>query len=172
MKAINKQCSELMRRSGELWRERDSDRRLDAKLMEEAANTIEYLKNEKIKLELENTKLHTHSQQIPSYFEENFYYLVVWCNEYKNEFVNLLCYLKDQQNDTSNDTYSIYKPKFITPENEIMDLYWMLLVYSFGNYGTSPRYGWIYRDKLDDCINHITEMINKTYGEGRHLCEE
>lgn len=98
-------------------------------------------------------------------FEENFYWSAAWYNGYEDEFDKLLDYLKDQQNNTNSNTYSILRPDFIKPENEIMELYWMLLVFTFGEYGTSPRSGWIYRDKLDDCINHITEMINKTYGE-------
>ena len=93
-------------------------------------------------------------------FEENFYWSAAWYNGYEDEFDKLLYYLKDQQN---NDSYSIFRPDFITPENEIMELYWMLLVFTFGEYGTSPRSGWIDRDKLDDCIKHITEMRKRTY---------
>lgn len=100
-------------------------------------------------------------------FEENFYWSVAWYNGYRDEFDKLLYYLKNQQKNTNSDTYLIRSPDFITTENEIMELYWMQLVQTFGDYGTSPRSGWIYRDKLNDCINHITEMINKTYGEGR-----
>ena len=161
MKAINKQCSKLMRRSGELWRERDPDSRRDAKLMEQAVDTIIYLKNKN------NIKQHAYNQNKAETFEENFYRSVAWYNGYEEEFDKLLYYLKNQQNNTNNDTYSIRRPDFITTENEIMELYWMQLVQTFGDYGTSPRSGWIYRDKLDDCINHITEVINKTYGEGQ-----
>ena len=93
-------------------------------------------------------------------FEENFYWSAAWYNGYEDEFDKLLYYLKDQQN---NDMDSIFRPDFITPENEIMELYWMLLVFTFGEYGTSPRSGWIFRDKLDDCIKHITEIRKRTY---------
>lgn len=100
-------------------------------------------------------------------FEENFYWSAAWYNGYEDEFDKVLNYLKDRKTIKENELYfEIPKPDFIKPEDEIMELYWMLLVFTFGNYGTSPRSGWIYRDKLDDCINHITEMINKTYGEG------
>ena len=102
-------------------------------------------------------------------FEENFYWSVAWYNGYEEEFDKVLNYLKNRQIIIKeNELYeTIPRPDFIKPDDYIMELYWMLLVYTFGNYGTSPRYGWIYRDKLNDCINHITEMINKTYGEGR-----
>lgn len=105
-------------------------------------------------------------------FEENFYWSAAWYNGYEDEFDKLLYYLKDQQKrqkfvEENGIYFEISRPDFIKPDNSIMELYWMLLVYTFGDYGVSPRYGWIYRDKLDDCINHITKMINKTYGEGQ-----
>lgn len=128
---------------------------------------ITILREENIKL---NTKLQAPSRNKIETFEEDFYWSVAWYNGYDDEFDKVLNYLKEQQKIIDeNEAYlsEIVRPDFITTDNSMMELYWMLLVQDFGDYGTSPRSGWIYRDELDDCINHITEMINKTYGEGR-----
>lgn len=78
----------------------------------------------------------------------------------------VLNYLKEKQKtiEESKWNFPIPGPSFITTEDFIMKLYWMQLVQDFGYYIASPRYGWVYRDKLDDCINHLTEIINKRYG--------
>lgn len=74
----------------------------------------------------------------------------------------ILNYLKKRQKTIDEDEwiFSISGPDFVTSEDSIMALYWMRLVQDFGDYVVSPRYGWICRDKLDACIEHI-EKINK-----------
>lgn len=65
---------------------------------------------------------------------------------------------------------SIYdEDKFIhvlRPEEDIFkdeqfEIFWMMLVLQFGDYGTSPRYGWLEMDKKDKIINFI-DKITKT----------
>ena len=36
-----------------------------------------------------------------------------------------------------------------------VEIIWMILVLMFGNYGTSPRTGWIEKDKFPELINFI-----------------
>lgn len=41
---------------------------------------------------------------------------------------------------------------------------WMILVFMFGDYGTSPRFGWIEKENKEQFDNFIDE-ITKTYQE-------
>ena len=42
---------------------------------------------------------------------------------------------------------------------EQFEVFWMLLVLMFGDYGTSPRYGWINCEQIDDAILFIDWLI-------------
>lgn len=39
------------------------------------------------------------------------------------------------------------------------EIFWMLLVLMFGDYGTSPRYGWINHQQIDDAILFIDWLL-------------
>lgn len=41
------------------------------------------------------------------------------------------------------------------------EVFWMLLVLMFGDYGTSPRYGWINYEQIDDAILFIDWLIEE-----------
>lgn len=43
---------------------------------------------------------------------------------------------------------------------EQFEIFWMLLVLMFGNYGTSPRYGWINHEQISDAILFIDWLID------------
>lgn len=46
-----------------------------------------------------------------------------------------------------------------TEEFSQFEIFWMLLVLIFGNYGTSPRYGWINHEQIDDAILFINWLL-------------
>ena len=97
-------------------------------------------------------------------FEEAFYWGAAWYDGYADDFDRLIGYLKFQK--YLNITDYIHRPNCIKSDGStpIMELYWMILIQQWGNYGTSPRSGWIDRDKLDDCIAHLEKIRKTTYG--------
>lgn len=98
-------------------------------------------------------------------FEESFYQCAAWYNGYTEDFDKLLDYLMHERNSNSAD--NIHRPDSIKSDGStpIMELYWMILVQQWGNYGTSPRSGWIDRNTLDDCIVHLKNIRDSTYKE-------
>ena len=95
-------------------------------------------------------------------FEEAFYWAAAWYNGYGDEFDRIIRYLKTQR---LSSKHAISRPQFIktdrsTPE---LELFWMILVEMYGDYGTSPRSGWIYVDKVDECLKHLSEIRRKTW---------
>lgn len=46
-----------------------------------------------------------------------------------------------------------------TEEFSQFEIFWMLLVLMFGDYGTSPRYGWINYEQIDDAILFIDWLL-------------
>lgn len=98
-------------------------------------------------------------------FEEAFYWAAAWYNGCGDDFDKVIRYLKAK---THNPGYkkTISRPQFIksdgsTPE---LELFWMILVEMYGNYGTSPRSGWMYVDKIDECLKHLSEIRRETWG--------
>lgn len=95
-------------------------------------------------------------------FEEAFYWAAAWYNGCGDDFDRVIDYL---QNISEHRDAPIKRPDFIksdgsTPE---LELFWMILVEMYGNYGTSPRSGWIYPDENDECLNRLSEMRRKTW---------
>lgn len=46
-------------------------------------------------------------------------------------------------------------------EDEQFEIFWMMLVLLFGDYGTSPRYGWLEIDKNRNEIINFIDKITK-----------
>lgn len=51
-----------------------------------------------------------------------------------------------------------------TPYDYQLQVIWMILVSMFGDYGMSPRYGWINRENQES-FNSFIDSITKTYQE-------
>lgn len=77
----------------------------------------------------------------------------------------------DNYNRTSPDGLIYYPDGWLSPKKEFwsswpehcrdqMEVLWMICVQLFGDYGTSPRYGWI--EKKDEFFKFI-DSITKTY---------
>lgn len=47
---------------------------------------------------------------------------------------------------------------FVWADDEALDQYWSMFVLMFGDYGTSPRFGWI--KKTDESIQFFTDLYN------------
>lgn len=95
-------------------------------------------------------------------FEEAFYWAAAWYNGLGDDFDRVIRYL---QNASKTNDRSIKRPDFIksngsTPE---LELFWMMLVEMYGDYGTSPRSGWIDMDEVNECLNHLSEIRRKTW---------
>ena len=50
-----------------------------------------------------------------------------------------------------------------------VQIFWMLLVLRFGNYGTSPRYGWLEMEHKEEIIKFLTDL---TTIDGRNMDED
>lgn len=48
-----------------------------------------------------------------------------------------------------------------TKGNEQFEVIWMLLVQMFGDYGTSPRWGWINLDRLEDALEFVNLLLRR-----------
>ena len=47
--------------------------------------------------------------------------------------------------------------------NDLRSVFWQILVLKFGDYGTSPRYGWI--DKIPECIEYVKAFYQRMHYE-------
>ena len=86
---------------------------------------------------------------------------VVWYNGYWDtvkEWIDDLELLGETFGEAS------YRPKPITSEG--LEVLWMICVLLFGNYGTSPRSGWI--EKTKECREFLIWLTKytKVYEEG------
>ena len=43
-------------------------------------------------------------------------------------------------------------------EDDQFEIFWMMLVLKFGNYGTSPRYGWLEMENKNKIIKFIDDI--------------
>lgn len=105
-------------------------------------------------------------------FEEAFYWAAAWYNGCGDEFDSVIRYLRIQRSNPNfkghlinGERKTISKPEFIKSDGStpVLELFWMILVEMYGDYGTSPRSGWMYVDELDECLNHLSEIRRKTW---------
>lgn len=90
---------------------------------------------------------------------------IVWYNGWYNTLQKIKHYLQTEleKNINKPSYYGIIKPKFL--RNIDSDLFpctiWSILVLQCGEYGTSPRFGWIKKDKVQDAIKIIDALCAK-----------
>lgn len=90
------------------------------------------------------------------YSFEDAFFMSLFYNGYEDFTLELINYISDEKINNS-----IIRPDFIN--DPIRELVWMILVIKFGNYGTSPRSGWISSENKDLAIaklqsNYQTHM--------------
>lgn len=85
------------------------------------------------------------------------FFQVVWYNGYQGEIGDWIEALERGENDC---------PLEILPDDRDgayafgqLQVLWMFLVEWFGDYGTSPRYGWIEKCNLDDCVEFLKKVV-------------
>lgn len=87
----------------------------------------------------------------------NDFLLVLWYNGYREEIVDLLRYIKNCKEE------NISMPCFlsvITDCDYPMRLLWSTLVVRFGDYGTSPRFGWLLQETKDECVEELQDFLD------------
>ena len=52
---------------------------------------------------------------------------------------------------------------FYFEEDEGIEVFWMIFVQNFGEYGTSPRSGWIYKEQAKEAADWLRVNIAKTW---------
>lgn len=88
------------------------------------------------------------------YSFEDAFFISLNYNGYEDIVSKLIDFIKDGETD-------IIRPDFI--DDPVTELLWMILVIKFGNYGTSPRSGWIETKNKDRAIsllqnNHLMNL--------------
>jgi hypothetical protein len=86
---------------------------------------------------------------------------VVWYNGYWD---NVKEWIDDLEKLSGVETF--YHPKSITITDGGLEVLWMICVLLFGNYGTSPRSGWV--EKTKECREFLIWLTKdtKSYEEG------
>jgi lipoprotein NlpI len=86
---------------------------------------------------------------------------ITWYNDIYEPLLDLK---KDLLNCDNKGNYTNCNDNLEYFYNEQFEIFWMMLVLMFGDYGTSPRSGWLYLDKKEKIIEFI-DKITKTSQE-------
>lgn len=87
---------------------------------------------------------------------------IVWYNGYEDVLNKMSNYIKYYDRE---EHYSFVYPEEILKdynEDEFPRIVWSLMVLMFGNYGTSPRYGWIEIENKDKALDFLN-LINPVH---------
>lgn len=81
------------------------------------------------------------------------YYNGLWCD---------LLEIKNALKNTQDKTYGhVSFPKCLGDDcDHIANTFWAILVLMYGDYGTSPRFGWIEKEGVNDAIEFIDAILN------------
>ena len=84
---------------------------------------------------------------------------IVWYNDYEDDLKSISDYIKHYNRE---EYYSFAYPKKILETykvDEFPNIIWALMVLMFGDYGTSPRFGWIDIENKDKALAFL-DLIN------------
>lgn len=84
---------------------------------------------------------------------------IVWYN-------GIYDFLEDVKNGVSKCNIGYYNHTY--PMGEQEQIFWMLLVLLFGDYGTSPRSGWLemeHKEEILDFIDRLTTIDGEYMGD-------
>lgn len=95
------------------------------------------------------------------YSFEDAFFISLYYNCYEDTVLKLIDYFSNVKDDETD----IIRPDFIN--DPVIELLWMILVIKFGNYGTSPRSGWIESKNKDRVIS----LLQNNYLISAHLAE-
>lgn len=91
---------------------------------------------------------------------------IVWYNGWYDTLQEIKLYIQTELKKNMNEPsyYGIAKPKFL--RNIDSDLFpcivWSILVLQCGEYGTSPRTGWIEKGRAEEAIKIIDALCAET----------
>lgn len=87
---------------------------------------------------------------------------VLWYNTLTPAFIDVKQAL---ERELSKKVYSIWdcdnvgRPDTENCKNEQFEVFWILIVQMFGNYGVSPRHGWVDNDRLKDALDFVNMLL-------------
>ena len=103
-------------------------------------------------------------------FDEAFFW-ALWYNGFEEHVDAMIEYINDNGVDIRGDGRRLQvefprgKSACVTVDDVVHDnpnsILWMVLVDMFGDYGTSPRYGWI--EQPHECVEYLKELRRKTW---------
>lgn len=87
---------------------------------------------------------------------------IVWYNG----IGDILLKLKEDITNSEGETYSKLKDdlkyKYDEFSNNQFEIFWMMLVLMYGDYGTSPRSGWLNMENKNEIISFIDQITKTT----------
>ena len=83
---------------------------------------------------------------------------IVWYNG----IGDILLKLKEDIINSEGETYSKLKYKYDEFSNNQFEIFWMMLVLMYGDYGTSPRSGWLNMENKNEIISFIDQITKTT----------
>lgn len=83
---------------------------------------------------------------------------IVWYNG----IGDILLKLKEDITNSEGETYSKLKYKYDEFSNNQFEIFWMMLVLMYGDYGTSPRSGWLNMENKNEIISFIDQITKTT----------
>lgn len=83
---------------------------------------------------------------------------IVWYNG----IGDILLKLREDIINSEDETYSKLKYKHDEFSNNQFEIFWMMLVLMYGDYGTSPRSGWLNMENKNEIISFIDQITKTT----------
>lgn len=85
---------------------------------------------------------------------------VGWYNGYEENIKQIITYIK---NCSKKSTHNILFPEFLREIDcdDYIRVFWSVLVVLYGDYGTSPRFGWLDSEEVSDIIEDIDRYMGE-----------
>ena len=89
------------------------------------------------------------------------FFIALWYNGLEDDIYKLIEALR-------NASMNLFRPDWIKSDGstDVLELLWMILVLKYGDYGTSPRSGWIDAENLAACEMFLVDMYEKHLNNG------
>lgn len=89
--------------------------------------------------------------------------VIAWYNGHAEEIKQVIDYIRDCE-----DEYSIRMPYFLQANDfyYYMNVLWQICVLQWGEYGTSPRYGWLEIKNKKEILEFWESLYEEAKGDG------
>ena len=103
------------------------------------------------------------------------FYKLAWYNGFDKEIKRLYKYINKEYKKGSTEHRHVSMPEWLEEYdcNHFLRVFWSILVIEYGDYGTSPRYGWLECDRVKYFIKDLHDTIQE-HNEAekiRRLCQ-